>query len=481
MKEMIENQFDVKIEFEMYLPDSSSVTRSEFERQYMASNSLPDVISLASLSPQEQYNQELTRSLPRKLIEKHMEGYSELLSADGAWPRLMNPDENDTQLALGGYLYERRLDLLFLAVRRQLAGAAFDTRYDTEGSADDLKDHLGQNGLISIEEIEKGLLAMSKKRATFWIGRPEHLVPLSVYFGLHTVGGSIIFGYDSETGEINLDSDSLEMLFDKLQQWYASGYIHDKHLLKGTWIPPKDEVHNVGMMTVRSLWIGKLYRQLPPLSWIDDEDADIITLMADNVVSKAATKSLFIERNIDHETINIRVDNQDDVVTIMEIFEHVRVFLDDLDKPRYWREWIYGVEDHHYSLYSGGRMVPNTNGSVTDSRFAPFLHKDHGRDSMKPAQFHFKTHPLFSTEATAQYDYDRAFIRHMEDYVSGRESLSTYKSDQCGVLPLIDWNVRLELNLIRKVITNEMSVSDLRADYLGIVSEAISACNARAS
>ena len=461
----IERDLAVNIGF---MPVDWNVNRAEREAVLIAGDRLPHVFSLISRSPVQLRREQIARSIPNQMIRGHMPGYSHLLTEYSEWSRLQDPDDPSSQLALRGHRYALITNRYSLAVRRHLAGDAFNPMYDSDRSVPqfpNLRLFIGpedQAGLrtVTIDEVERALEQLHLNDRKLWLGRLSHLAPLYAAFDLPTIGGSVLLGHDGHVA--NFATDHFASLIDTLRRWHTNGYIHPD-LLGGTNFPPSQIDAEVGMLTINTESIPRHDFDVPPLSWTRGDDSgenpDIVIIDATNIVSRE-TNTLFLTQNHQHESLRDDLENGP-LIDALRIFEHVRVLLgnDHDTTPRYWSQWVYGIDGVHYDIDSDGDIDPR---SVQDvpSDYRDYLSDREDRENGL-ANWHFKIPPLFSTEYTlGEYDdpYYGEFLDYIDEYATDWNGLPTFRGpDTCNVMGLME-NAMAALNGIIDGVTREIDV-----------------------
>ena len=333
----------------------------------------------------------------------------------------------------------------------------------------------------AIDIIEPTLAQLRENNHYYWAGRLYHLAPLFTAFGIHTIGGSILFGYDSD-GQSNFDTGNLFLFLERLREWHRQGYLHSE-FLNGKASPDSDV--NVGMMTVNLWSVGYIQippdgesrsYDFPPLSWAKDPDSDVVIIDAASLLSRRS-RSLFLDANIQHETAKHTVSG-DTLPKVLQIYEYVRVLMDP-NVPRYWLKWVYGEPGVHYhqvdGTYVSKRVWQVKQNPEYDDDYGDFLSD---RDADEPADFHFKIWPFFRTKVAAIPLFDNAFLHYMDSEIASETLPVFWNDDRCDVkstamevIGVVD-----ELALIARAIAGSDDLREMFRDLEDLVSSALQRC-----
>ena len=471
----------------------------------IAAATLPDVLSLTSLSPREQFDNGVTRSLPETLIRLHMPGYTRILNDSNEWHRLRTDKDSETQLALSGYLHDRQFYVYSLAVRRELIPHVLqkDPGSYISSNVPHLRPYAWPNNRITLTEIETILNSMrdSDSPHYYWAGTVYHLSPIFAYFEVPIVAGSALFGYDINFVP-NLYTSELREFFGSMREWHSADYFHSSFLNGETY--PRNNSEEIGMMTVNlgeiglTLFVdGERDDPVSPLKWsAEEQQYDIVIIEAQNVLSRAYKTPFLSNPHSPHanETVNARVEKDDRLAEVLKIFELVRVLYHPPDHPpgqprrQYWVEWVFGEDEVHYTKRDNS-YVQRTNKEVLDRAevygednarlkwLASFLGD---RPADDPAGYHFKIPPLFRTELAASELYDNAFLRYMNAVGGSWTDLPVmFRPDPCNVRSgIAEKGLSTdERSLIASIIRGELEFDKVVDDYGSLIDDILNDCD----
>ena len=483
LRDIISTQLGVTIKF---APTPWSATNPcEVEKLLLLSNDLPDVFSLTCFSPRRLYDWQndgssKIRSIPKSLIMQYMPEYTELFTDNDAWHRLAVSSNDLDQIALGGYLYDNQFSVFSLVARRHLSGTSL-------GGEDEGRDLLNlkaysAGGNLSISDVENALSVLSTNDMSFWVGPHYQLSPLYSAFGLSSVAGSVLFGYD-ENRESNFANGRLNDFLDTMRMWSSKNYLHphfmDLGFLDQQSRQPIDD-SKIGMMTTNLRSLGYVSGGVgglpsldgPPLSWTQEPDSDVVVLDAPHLLSRP-DESLFLTSNIQHELFGAEVDDLQ-LSKALEIFELVRLSDDTTNGLGYWMKWVFGEPAVHHTLRQDGKPYANYVIEVTDKRYSSFLTD---RNDHEFATYHFKIPPLFRTSSVSQVVFEDSFLSYIRSAEWEWSTLPAFwGADPCNVVPVATRHLRErdvifdEHSLIGRAILNP---TDSTVVILGLIEEAV--------